>query len=179
MAGGEISNGVAEKTTPTPTHWDRLSGPGPPPTSLTNFGEPPHWLPGRAAPTRERTRDLKVRPTPAPASPRGARSGGAGPTRGSHAPRLASGPAPAAPGLQPGPRAARCWLPATAGFVPRADSPSLQPSPRLHPPPTRLVKVSPRAASPAPSLPPPTGALTAPQTNHRVTNRSQMQIPRR
>ncbi|XP_044898001.1 basic proline-rich protein-like [Felis catus] len=131
QAGGVRSpRGVAEKTTPTRTHRSRLPGPGPPPLCLPNFGDPPHWLPGRTAPTRDRNPQLKR-----PASPPPHR---AGPARGAHALRLASGPAPAAPGLRPGPRAARCWLPAAAGFVPRADSPSRPPSPRLHPHPTRL-----------------------------------------
>lgn len=170
---GEVSKGGSGKTTRTPTHWDRLPGPGPPPTFLNNFGDHPHLLASKASGAHPRRNPRFKRPVHPPPQPHRA-----GPARGAHAPRLASGPAPAAPGLRPGPRAARCWLPATAGFVPRADSPSSRPSPRLHPPPTRLVKVSPRAASPAPPLPP-TGALTAPQTNHRVTNRSQMQIPRR
>lgn len=170
MVGDEVYTG-AQKNHPNSDSPGSPFRRWTPYTPLPNFEDP-------LAPDKSRRfkRSADPRPPPGP-SPRGARSGGAGPAPGTHAPRLASGLAPAAPGLRPGPRGARCWLPAAAGFVPRADSPSRWPSPRLHPHPTGLVKVSPRAASPAPPLPP-TGALTAPQTNHRVTNRSQMQIPR-
>ncbi|XP_047600198.1 uncharacterized protein DKFZp434B061-like [Lutra lutra] len=65
---------------------------------------PPRRLPGRTAPTQGRNPWLK-RPAshhPHPAPHR------AGPARGAHALRLASSPAPAAPGLRP--RAASCAL---------------------------------------------------------------------
>lgn len=58
--------------------------------------------------------------------------------------RLASKPPVRAPGSRP----------PTHGAVPRADSPSRQPRPRLHPS-ARLVRGAPRAAGPRPAPPPP------------------------
>ncbi|XP_045847316.1 neural Wiskott-Aldrich syndrome protein-like [Meles meles] len=126
--------GGAEESPPTPTRYSGLVGPEPPPPCLPNFGDPLAGSPGALRPPRAGTRGLKGRPPP--------RLTAQGPLGGRMPrawrpalprPRLASGP---------GPRAARCWLPAAAGFVPRADSPSRQPSPRLHPHPTRLVLLS-------------------------------------
>lgn len=84
-------------------------------------------------------------------------------------PRLASGPAPAAPGLGPGRELCALLAPGHRRVC-AARRLTESPAESASTPPTDPIgkEVSPRAASPAPP-PPPTGALTAPQTNHRVT----------
>lgn len=173
VGGGEVSEGGRRGNPPNsdPLRPPRRSRtPTPVPAELWR---PPRRLPGRTAPTQGRNPRLKR-----PASPPTPPPHRAGPARGAHALRLASSPAPAAPGLRP--RAASCALLAPGRrrvcaarrlTEPPAESASTPPS-------DPIGKSLPARGLPRPS-PPPAGALTAPQTNHRVTNRSQMQIPRR